>query len=196
MGMPDDEWYVDGPAELTKERPLMPENLNPALEGVVLPSDYGTLSGDRDKAWEALSAIAPGSYGYAEKGMVEKLLNARTEAVTPADMTRFRKVRSIQVDGGMGIFSYPYFNCRFTVEPDGRVFFAKSTGSQRKSGYVYQNGPDSLVFLGGWSVNNDPTTDYGSENSVAGPVYRIGPRRAIMIFPTGNNRVEIYELTE
>ncbi|MDE6488994.1 MAG: hypothetical protein K2L46_06910, partial [Paramuribaculum sp.] len=60
----------------------------------------------------------------------------------------------------------------------------------------YQNSPESLIFLGGWSVNNDPQTEYGSQNSIAGTIYKIGPRKAIMIFPAGENRIEIYELTK
>ena len=45
-------------------------------------------------------------------------------------------------------------------------------------------------------VNDDPQTEYGGVNSVVGTVYKISPNRAIMIFPTENNRVEIYELTK
>ena len=127
--------------------------------------------------------------------MVEKLLNAKTYSITPKVMIGLRRVRSIQIDARDGIFSYPYFNCRFK-KADGKVFFEKTTGSQRKSGYVYQNSPESLVFLGGWSVNDDPQTEYGSTNSAVGKVYKIGPRKAIMIFPTEEDRVEIYELTK
>ena len=195
MGSHGDDWYFNGNAELVKEKPVMPENLNPKLEGIILPSDYGVLARDRNIAWEALSTLTPKSYGYAEKNMVEKLLNAKTHPITPKDMIRFRRVRSIQIDARDGIFSYPYFNCRFK-KADGKVFFEKTTGSQRKSGYVYQNSPESLVFLGGWSVNDDPQTGYGSTNSVVGKVYKIGPRKAIMIFPTEEDRVEIYELTK
>lgn len=195
MGSHGDDWYFNGNAELVKEKPLMPENLNPKLEGIILPSDYGVLARDRIIAWEALSTLTPKSYGYAEKKMVEKLLNAKTHPITPKDMIGFRRVRSIQIDARDGIFSYPYFNCRFK-KADGKVFFEKTTGSQRKSGYVYQNSPESLVFLGGWSVNDDPQTGYGSTNSVVGKVYKIGPRKAIMIFPTEEDRVEIYELTK
>ncbi len=195
MGSHGDDWYFNGNAELVKEKPVMPENLNPKLEGIILPSDYGVLARDRIIAWEALSTLTPKSYGYAEKNMVEKLLNAKTYPITPKDMIGFRRVRSIQIDARDGIFSYPYFNCRFK-KADGKVFFEKTTGSQRKSGYVYQNSPESLVFLGGWSVNDDPQTEYGSTNSVVGKVYKIGPRKAIMIFPTEEDRVEIYELTK
>ncbi|WP_303035101.1 DUF4893 domain-containing protein [uncultured Duncaniella sp.] len=195
MGSHGDDWYFNGNAELVKEKPVMPENLNPKLEGIILPSDYGVLARDRNIAWEALSTLTPKSYGCVEKNMVEKLLNAKTYPITPKDMIGFRRVRSIQIDARDGIFSYPYFNCRFK-KADGKVFFEKTTGSQRKSGYVYQNSPESLVFLGGWSVNDDPQTGYGSTNSVVGKVYKIGPRKAIMIFPTEEDRVEIYELTK
>ena len=195
MGSHGDDWYFNGNAELVKEKPVMPENLNPELEDIILPSDYGVLARDRNIAWEALSTLTPKSYGYAEKNMVEKLVNAKTYPITPEDMIGFRRVRSIQIDARDGIFSYPYFNCRFK-KADGKVFFEKTTGSQRKSGYVYQNSPESLVFLGGWSVNDDPQTGYGSTNSVVGKVYKIGPRKAIMIFPTEEDRVEIYELTK
>jgi len=195
MGSHGDDWYFNGNAELVKEKPVMPENLNPKLEGIILPSDYGVLARDRNIAWEALSTLTPKSYGCVEKNMVEKLLNAKTYPITPKDMIGFRRVRSIQIDARDGIFSYPYFNCRFK-KADGKVLFEKTTGSQRKSGYVYQNSPESLVFLGGWSVNDDPQTGYGSTNSVVGKVYKIGPRKAIMIFPTEEDRVEIYELTK
>lgn len=195
MGSHGDDWYFNGNAELVKEKPVMPENLNPKLEGIILPSDYGVLARDRNIAWEALSTLTPKSYGCVEKNMVEKLLNAKTYPITPKDMIGFRRVRSIQIDARDGIFSYPYFNCRFK-KADGKVFFEKTTGSQRKSGYVYQNSPESLVFLGGWSVNDDPQTGYDSTNSAVGKVYKIGPRKAIMIFPTEEDRVEIYEFTK
>ena len=55
MGSHGDDWYFNGNAELVKEKPVMPENLNPKLEGIILPSDYGVLARDRNIAWEALS---------------------------------------------------------------------------------------------------------------------------------------------
>lgn len=183
----------DSCAELRRESHTMPDNISDRLEQILLPSDYGVISADREKAREVLSAVSYGSYGYAERKGVERLLDAETYPVTPEEMIGFRRVRSIQIDARGGIFSYPYFNCRFRKIGD-KVFFEKTSGSQRKSGYLYQNSPESLIFLGGWSVNSDPQTEYGSKNSVAGTVYRIGPGKAIMIFPAEDGRVEIYEL--
>lgn len=121
MGSHGDDWYFNGNAELVKEKPVMPKNLNPKLEGIILPSDYGVLARDRNIAWEALSILTPKSYGYAEKNMVEKLLNAKTYPITPEDMIGFHRVRSIQIDARDGIFSYPYFNCRFKKADGGKV---------------------------------------------------------------------------
>ncbi len=193
MGNPGDEWYYNDRCELIRQKPEMPDNLNHALEGTILPTDYGVLSLNREMAQEVLSTVTPGSIGYAEKSEVEKLLNAKPYPLSPKELIGFKRVRSIQIDARDGIFSYPYFNCRFK-ETNGKIFFEKTKGSQRKSGFLYQNSPESLIFLGGWSVNDDPQTAYGSENSVAGTVYKIGTNKAIMIFPTEENRVEIYEL--
>ena len=163
MGSHGDDWYFNGNAELVKEKPVMPENLNPKLEGIILPSDYGVLARDRIIAWEALSTLTPKSYGCVEKNMVEKLLNAKTYPITPKDMIGFRRVRSIQIDARDGIFSYPYFNCRFK-KADGKVFFEKTTDSQRKSGYVYQNSPESRLFFGGGCGKDEPHTRYCNKN--------------------------------
>lgn len=195
MGNPGEDWYFNGDAELIRQKPEMPDNLNPGLKGIILPTDYGSLSRDRKIVGEVLSTMSTTSYGYGEKAMVEKLLEAKTYPVTPESLIGFKRVRSIQIDGRYGIFSYPYFNCRFR-KIDGKVFFEKTTGSQRKSGLIYQNTPESLIFHGGWSVNNDPQTAYGSSNSTAGIIYKIGQHKAIMIFPTEENRVEIYELSK
>lgn len=174
---------------------FFPESIDSGLEGLLLPADYGRMVNCREWVSDALATVTPASYGYDEKGGVEKLLNAKIYPVVPADMVGSWRVRSIQIDARDGIFSYPYFRCRFR-NVDGKVFFEKTTGSQRKSGYVYQNGPESLAFLGGWSVNDDPQTFYGGENSVVGTLYKIGRNRAIMLFPISSDRVEIYELVK
>ena len=37
MGNPGDEWYYNDKCELLKQKPEMPDNLNHALEGTILP---------------------------------------------------------------------------------------------------------------------------------------------------------------
>ncbi|MDE6165670.1 MAG: hypothetical protein K2F58_01060, partial [Muribaculaceae bacterium] len=83
MGNPGDEWYYNDSCELIRQKPEMPENLNRALEGTILPADYRVLSHDLETAQEVLATITPRSYGYAEKKAVESLLTAQKQPVPP-----------------------------------------------------------------------------------------------------------------
>lgn len=165
-----------------------------SLIDVIKPRDWDRLVLDREQALEVLDRLPSDAYGLNEVSLVRKLLTAKNLKITTQELMAYRKVRSIQVSR-MGIFSYPYFSCRFKRK-DGKLFFEKTSGSQRKSGYIYDNKPDSKVFLGGWSVNDDPQTTYHSENSECGMVYKIGANKLIMLFLSPDERFfEIYELT-
>ncbi len=166
-----------------------------SLIDVIKPRDWDRLVLDREQALEVLDSLSSDAYGLDEMPMVRKLLTSKNLKLSAQELLSYRKVRSIQVSN-LGIFSYPYFSCRFSKK-DGKIFFEKTTGSQRKSGYIYDNKPDSTVFLGGWSVNDDPQTSYQSENSVCGMVYKIGSNKLIMLFLAPDERsFEIYELTK
>lgn len=170
-----------------------PESPDASLHGIIKTDDSLRLASDREKALAILENIPDGAYGSNEIPAVRRLLTSRRLNISDRELASFKRVRSIQVSD-MGIFSYPYFLCRFKKK-EGRLFFEKTTGSQRKSGYIYDNRPDSKVFLGGWSVNNDPQTTYDSENSIAGKIYRIAADRIIMLFIAPDGRsFEIYEL--
>lgn len=164
----------------------------PALNRLIHADDYLLLVGGREKAMEILGGLGRDAYGIREASMVRRLLTGKPLTVSPGELKAYRRVRSIQVNN-MGIFSYPYFACRFR-EKGGKLFFEKTSGSQRKSGYVYENTPTAMVFLGGWSVNNDPQTTYDIENSEAGIIYKIGAGKIIMLFVRPNQTFEIYEL--
>ncbi|WP_301425633.1 MULTISPECIES: DUF4893 domain-containing protein [Bacteroides] len=166
-----------------------------SLIDVIKPRDWDRLVLDREQALEVLDRLPSYAYGLDEKTIVKKLLTTPNLKITSQELLSYRKVRSIQVSN-LGIFSYPYFSCRFRKK-DGKIFFEKTTGSQRKSGYIYDNKPDSKVFLGGWSVNDDPQTSYQGENSVCGMVYKIGSNKLIMLFLAPDEKsFEIYELTK
>lgn len=166
-----------------------------SLYGIIKNRDWDRLVLDREQALSVLEYLSPDAYGINERTMVRKLLTAKALKVSNQELLAYKRVRSIQVND-MGIFSYPYFSCRFRRK-DGKLFFEKTSGSQRKSGYVYDNKSDSKVFLGGWSVNDDPQTTYESENSVPGMLYKIGANKVIMLFLAPDEQsFEIYELTK
>lgn len=166
-----------------------------SLYGIIKNRDWDRLVLDREQALTVLDHLPADAYGLNERASVRKLLTAKNLKITNQELMAFRKVRSIQVSR-MGIFSYPYFSCRFKKK-DGKLFFEKISGSQRKSGYVYDNKPDSKVFLGGWSVNDDPQTTYDSDHSEPGMIYKIGTNKIIMVFLAPDEQsFEIYELTK
>lgn len=169
------------------------EYIDYSLYGIIKDRDWDRLVLDREQAIDILDNLQLNVYGINEKPLVKKLLTARNLKFSTQELLSYKKVRSIQV-GSLGIFSYPYFPCRFKYK-NGKLFFEKIAGSQRKSGYVYENKPDSKVFLSGWSVNDDPQTSYDSENSEAGMIYKISANKIIMLFLSPDEQsFEIYEL--
>lgn len=166
-----------------------------SLYGIIKNRDWDRLVLDREQALTVLEHLPSDAYGLNEKVMVKKLLTSKNLRITNQELLAYKRVRSIQVSN-MGIFSYPYFACRFKRK-DGKLFFEKISGSQRKSGYVYDNKPNSKVFLGGWSVNDEPQTTYDSDHSEPGMIYKIGTNKIIMVFLAPDEQsFEIYELTK
>lgn len=197
------DFFVDTYSDLRKEGISVPYpftnlfyhfpvSVESNLFQFVNPDDVDRIMHSRHKAIEILNDLSPHSFGYGDKPAVEALLNAEPMRIDANRLSSFTRVRSIQVMDG--IFIYPYFGCRFTRK-DRQWYFRKTSGSQRKSGYLYDNSPESMVFLGGWTVNNNPQTGYGSSNSTAGVLYQLNDDYLIMVFlnPEHYNAFEIYE---
>ncbi len=89
---------------------------------------------------------------------VRKLLESQPKTIDADAILGDWKVRSIQ-GSDSAIYAYPFFKARIT-QKDGRIFFEKTTGSQRRSGYLYRYLSDTWVFLGGKTVNDDPQVDF------------------------------------
>lgn len=124
------------------------------------------------------------------------------------DITGAWRVASIQVSSS-GFYDYPYFAAR--IERAGCGYrFAKSTGSQRRTGRLLPMKNDrALAFLGTFTVNDDPTASYGPDNRSlglpAGPdgptnsvgrLMRLGPDTLLMILDAhvDDNAFELYRL--
>ncbi len=166
-----------------------------------------TQHGDMDKVLSCLKTVKAASsvkYENEEEALelkrISKIFSQKEEKITPKDLMGLRKVRSIQI-GQLGVFKYPYFACKFKQKEEG-LFFEKTTGSQRKSGLVFVDEDTVMVFLGGWSVNNDPQKPYsglvGSKvtkyDSVGVFVKRGG--RVLAVFPEGPKSYEVYEFSK
>ena len=163
--------------------------------------------------------ILPGHRGMIEatpQGLLDAITNAKDDvaelrpllerpALPLGRIDGNWRVRSLQSNFG-SIFAYPYFAARIDTADCGHTF-AKTTGSQRRTGVLYPiDGDDTrLAFLGASTVNDDPPRDYdpsrpagdqrsGEENS-AGVLYRIGANELLMLLDArGDGRFEVYHL--
>lgn|GEM_PF-537363 len=125
-------------------------------------------------------------------------------AQPPGDIRGRWRVRSLQYDG-RNTYVYPFFDARIDGDDCG-ARFAKTSGSQRRSGVLYpvEGDPDRLAFLGAATVNDDPPRDYdparpqdtqfpGEANS-AGWLVRIGPDELLMVLDAAPGSLEAYHL--
>ncbi|MCR6662859.1 MAG: DUF4893 domain-containing protein [Luteimonas sp.] len=140
--------------------------------------------------------------GSADAERLAALLERPLQPI--GDITGAWQVRSLQLHMGQ-VYVYPYFEARIETDACGHRF-AKTTGSQRRSGVLYpiEGAPDRLAFLGASTVNDDPPRAYdparpagtefpGSANS-AGWLARIGPDELLMVFDAEPGRFEAYHL--
>lgn len=126
-------------------------------------------------------------------------------ALPLGDITGDWRARSLQSNLG-SVFAYPDFAAEIAPDACGYAF-AKTSGSQRRSGLLYPVAGDDrrLAFLGASTVNEDPPRAYeperppstqrtGEENS-AGVLYRIGPSELLMLLDAQDDgRFEVYHL--
>lgn len=135
------------------------------------------------------------------KAVVEELLAEPHRPLSAAELTGDWKVRSLQ-GARYGIFPYPWFKARIE-ERDGRVFFQKLTGSQRRSGWLLPpgDGKGDWYFVGGATVNEDPQLPYSKaagvsarESDTVGQVWGIAEGRVLMLLDVSDESYEVYQL--
>lgn len=186
-------------------------------ESLVLPGDRAAVQATfADAARRIPSAGAmPGYHGddlrEASLGgivLAHQLLQRAQQPLPLGEVTGAWQVRSIQASG-TSVFDYPFFRAR--IERDGcRFGFAKTTGSQRRSGQLLpMSDARALAFLGTGTVNDDPPGTYGAamrplgeavggDASVpvnsAGKLVRIGQRELLMLLDMDERGFELYHL--
>lgn len=133
-----------------------------------------------------------------------RLLDLPAQVVEPERWAGAWRVRSIQGQAGFHVV-YPFFRAEIRRE-GGRWVFAKTTGSQRRSGWLLPDGPRRWVFLGGATVNEEPARVYSrrgggdngggpAEHDTVGVVFQTGPGRLVMVLDVREGwSYEIYEL--
>lgn len=135
------------------------------------------------------------------RAVVEELLAEPHRPLTATGLTGDWKVRSLQ-GARYGIFPYPWFKARIELR-DGRVFFRKLTGSQRRSGWLLPppDGGGDWYFVGGTSVNEDPQVPYSKtgegsvrDSDTVGLAWGIADGRVLMLLDVSDDSYEVYQL--
>jgi hypothetical protein len=131
--------------------------------------------------------------------LLRELIAAKPMAINAKTLSGAWRVRSLQ-GGQYGLFLYPFFKAKLRRDTDS-FWFEKSTGSQRRSGRLFFDNAQQMVFLGTRSVNDDAKTLYRdkaasgpSENDSVGVLWQLRSNRLIMILDATAADFEIYEL--
>jgi hypothetical protein len=167
----------------------------------IWPEHHARLS-DTQRRVDAINANPEISRSDADaKAVVEELLAEPHRPLTAAGLAGDWNVRSLQ-GGRYGIFPYPWFKARIELR-DGRVFFEKLTGSQRRSGWLLPpaDGKGDWYFTGGATVNEDPQIPYSKvgggsarDSDSVGALWGIGEGRALMLLDVSDTDYEVYQL--
>ena len=174
----------------------------------VFPDDLKALALSETSVKEALASSEKGN-GDDESslkvlGEMKALLDQKRLPIEKGEELHGDwKVRSLQA-GGLGAFSYPFFNCRIFPEAKALVFH-KAEGSQKRMGFLERDSPERFLFAGAMYFNYDLApriyqgvrgegAEANQERNCVAWLYKVGKNRLLMVFPFSATRLELYEL--
>src|SRR5262245_13197941 len=100
------------------------------------------------------------------------------------------RCRNIQASD-LIVIVYPFFDCRITRK-NGKLFFEKTTGSQRRSGYLYPSADNQMVFLGTKTMNDDANS--GEYTDTVGVLVKKSNGHFLLVLDATPEGYEIYEI--
>ncbi|XDZ51325.1 DUF4893 domain-containing protein [Neisseriaceae bacterium CLB008] len=132
-----------------------------------------------------------------------KFAEAEPQLIKNKELIGRWQCRSTQISARF-LGRYPYFNCQIKQTAKG-LWFQKTTGSQRVSGYLHQGQGQQKVFIGGATVNDDPLRSYDlnqpdnipahQNHNAVGVLRKISANQMILIQPNKDKAgYELYEL--
>jgi hypothetical protein len=144
------------------------------------------------------AAVAVAQEGEpGEVKQLNDLLARPLVAFSDKDLTGNWQCRTMKLDTGLPLIVYGWFRCRVTDDGSGWVL-KKTTGSQRTTGRLYDDGEKRAIYLGALSLNDDPAKPYGSgvETDQFGYAFRTGPNGWRIEFPAPyyESKLDILEL--
>ncbi len=172
------------------------------------PSDVQLIEAIDEKVQHTLAFYEDKTLTQADLSVYDgaiKFANVTSQPINTKALLGQWSCRSYQISERIMV-RYAFFNCRVNKTAKG-LWFEKTSGSQRVSGYLYPDDGSQMVFIGGATVNNDPlqaydlgqpdtANQYENHNAV-GVMRQLSPRKMIMIQPSRHHAgYELYELVK
>ncbi|HEX4081181.1 MAG TPA: DUF4893 domain-containing protein [Rhizomicrobium sp.] len=154
----------------------------------VSPYDAGRLAKLDEARAKGLAQASPGR----DIRLIRAVLDPQPQPVSARELQGDWRCRTIKLGGMTPDVVYSWFRCRIDERGD-RLVFAKLSGTQRLTGYLYRRDPDGFVLLAGYSVKGEPPHRYSGNGPSAGAaatpddavglLVATGPRAARIEFP-------------
>ena len=127
-----------------------------------------------------------------DMGTIRAVLDPEARGMSESEAAGSWRCRTIKLGGITPSVVYGWFNCRASRRGGG-LFFEKTSGSQRISGYLYPDQSSGLVLLGANTVSGEPQRHYSGNGAsvgadatpddAVGVMTSIGPGHARIEFP-------------
>jgi hypothetical protein len=125
------------------------------------PHDVKRLSQIDESRSKGLSELSSGQVS-GDASAMHDVASAPGQSISAGELTGSWRCRTMKL-GGLVSVSYAWFNCRISERGKG-LYFEKTSGSQRISGYLYPNDGGTFVLLGAWTVKGEPKRVYSGNS--------------------------------
>lgn len=126
--------------------------------------------------------------------LVKGLVESKSQKSSPAALNGKWKCRSIGVGGLPPVVVYELFDCEIRSEK-GKLRVAKTTGTTRMTGTLYEGPGDGLVFLGASHFDNERPVAYGTTagSNMIGLLRVLDSKRLVLEMPSKGREYTMIE---
>ncbi|ESY76204.1 hypothetical protein X740_30210 [Mesorhizobium sp. LNHC221B00] len=152
------------------------------VQKLITPADKTRLDKYGETRKAALTEAKAGN--PAEVKQLDALLAKPLVSFSDKDLTGNWKCRTIKAGGLSPLVIYGWFKCKVTDDGSGWRL-EKISGSQRTQGRFFDDSEKRAIYLGSFTVNEDPAKPYGSgpQSDQVGYAFRTGASEWRIEFP-------------
>ncbi len=165
------------------------------VDRLMTPADKARLEKYGETRKTALEEAKAGT--ASEIAELEAMLAKPLLSLPDFDLGGDWRCRTTKAGGLGALVVYGWFKCKVSDDGSGWML-EKTSGSQRTTGRFFDDGEKRLIYLGSFSINDEPAKPYGSgpESDQVGYAFRTGPAEWRIEFPAPHyeSKLDILEL--